>query len=94
MSAPCGALRPASEIGHPSKGRIWLNVNGQLRQEGDLDQMIWNTAEIISKLSDQVTLGAGDIILTGTPAGVAALAKGDKVECGVDGIGTLKIAIS
>src|SRR6266481_1678671 len=46
-SAPCGALRPASEIGHPSKGRIWLNVNGTLRQEGDLDQMIWNTAEII-----------------------------------------------
>jgi fumarylpyruvate hydrolase len=93
MSAPCGALRPASEIGHPSKGRIWLNVNGKLRQEGDLEQMIWNNAEIISKLSEQVTLGAGDIIMTGTPAGVAALAKGDKIECGVDGIGTLKIAI-
>ena len=94
MSAPCGALKPASEIGHPSKGRIWLNVNGKLRQEGDLEQMIWNNAEIISKLSQQVTLGAGDIIMTGTPAGVAALAKGDKIECGVDGVGTLKIAIS
>jgi len=55
--------------------------------------MIWNTAEIISKLSQQVSVGAGDIIMTGTPAGVAALAKGDKIECGVDGIGTMKCAI-
>jgi fumarylpyruvate hydrolase len=93
-SAPCGALRPASEIGHPAKGRIWLNVNGKLRQEGDLEQMIWSTAEVISKLSEQTSLAAGDIIMTGTPAGVAALAKGDKIECGVEGIGTLKVAIS
>jgi len=55
--------------------------------------MIWNVAEIIGKLSLQVSLGAGDIILTGTPAGVAALAPGDKIECGIDGIGTLKVAI-
>jgi fumarylpyruvate hydrolase len=56
--------------------------------------MIWNIAEIISKLSLQVELGAGDVILTGTPAGVAALQPGDKVECGVDGIGTLKFEIT
>jgi fumarylpyruvate hydrolase len=56
--------------------------------------MIWNVAEIISKLSLQVELGTGDVILTGTPAGVAALQPGDKVECGVDGIGTLKFAIT
>ena len=56
--------------------------------------MIWKIAEIISKLSLQVELGAGDVILTGTPAGVAALNPGDKVECGVDGIGTLKFTIS
>lgn len=93
LSAPSGALRPASEIGHPSRGRIWLSVNGVERQTGDLSQMIWSTSEIISKLSQQVSLRAGDIIMTGTPAGVAALERGDKVECGVDGVGTLRIEI-
>ncbi|MBB1093352.1 fumarylacetoacetate hydrolase family protein [Rhodopseudomonas palustris] len=93
LSAPCGALRPASEIGHPSKGRIWLSVNGAERQKGDLSEMIWNVAEIVSRLSQQVQLGAGDIIMTGTPAGVAALVPGDKIECGVDGLGTLKVTI-
>ncbi|MBR1219646.1 fumarylacetoacetate hydrolase family protein [Bradyrhizobium sp. U87765 SZCCT0131] len=93
LSAPCGALRPASEISHPTSGRIWLSVNGSERQKGDLSEMIWNVAEIISRLSLQVSLGAGDIIMTGTPAGVAALSPGDRVECGIDGIGNLKIAI-
>ncbi len=93
FSAPCGALRPASEIGHPAKGKIWLNVNGVEKQKGDLSELIWNVSEIIAKLSLQVTLGAGDIILTGTPAGVAALKPGDKIECGIDGIGTLKVSI-
>jgi fumarylpyruvate hydrolase len=93
FSAPCGALRPASEIGHPAKGKIWLNVNGTEKQKGDLSELIWNVSEIIAKLSLQVTLGAGDIILTGTPAGVAALKSGDKIECGIDGIGTLKVSI-
>jgi len=92
-SAPCSALRPASEIGHPSQGRIWLSVNGSVKQDGDLGQMIWNTAEIISKLSQQVTLAAGDLIMTGTPAGVAALNPGDRIECGVDGVGTLKVTL-
>lgn len=93
QSAPCGALRPAAEIGHPAKGKIWLSVNGTEKQKGDLSEMIWNVPEIIAKLSLQVSLGAGDIIMTGTPAGVAALQPGDKVEAGIDGIGTLKVAI-
>lgn len=93
MSAPCGALAPASKIGHPAKGRIWLSVNGTERQKGDLSEMIWNVPEIIAKLSLQVELGAGDIIMTGTPAGVAALQPGDKIECGVDGVGTLTCSI-
>ncbi|UTD28362.1 fumarylacetoacetate hydrolase family protein [Bradyrhizobium sp. WD16] len=93
LSAPCGALKPAAEIGHPAKGRIWLSVNGTQRQNGDLAEMIWNTAEIISRLSLQVSVGAGDIIMTGTPAGVAALAPGDRIECGIDGVGTLKVQI-
>jgi fumarylpyruvate hydrolase len=92
-AAPCGALRPAAEIGHPSRGRIWLTVNGAEKQTGDLSEMIWNVPEIIAKLSLQVALGAGDIIMTGTPAGVAALQPGDRVEAGIDGIGTLKVAI-
>jgi fumarylpyruvate hydrolase len=93
QSAPCGALRPASEIGHPVKGKIWLSVNGTEKQKGDLSEMIWNVPEIIAKLSLQVSLGAGDTIMTGTPAGVAALQPGDAIECGIDGIGTLKVAI-
>jgi fumarylpyruvate hydrolase len=92
-SAPCGALRPASEIGHPKTGKIWLSVNGIERQTGDLSEMIWNVPEIISKLSQQVELSAGDIIMTGTPAGVAALSPGDAIACGVDGIGTLNVTI-
>src|SRR5256714_9270416 len=72
-SAPCGPLRPASEIGHPKKARIWLKVNGEVEQDGDLEQMIWNVPEIISKLSEMVELATGDIIMTGTPAGGSAL---------------------
>ncbi|MGA2289960.1 fumarylacetoacetate hydrolase family protein [Bradyrhizobium sp.] len=93
-SAPCGALQPAAKIGHPAKGRIWLSVNGAERQKGDLAELIWSVPEIIAKLSEQVRLGAGDIIMTGTPAGVAALSPGDRIECGVDGIGTLKVTIA
>jgi fumarylpyruvate hydrolase len=94
QSAPCGTIRPASDIGHPDKARIWLSVNGTVRQDGNIDQMIWNVAEIISKLSQQVSVGAGDLIMTGTPAGVAAIARGDTLECGIDGIGSVKVKIS
>jgi fumarylpyruvate hydrolase len=92
-SAPCGALRPASEIGHPSKGRITLACNGKIRQDGDLAQMIWNVPEIIEKLSEMVALAAGDIIMTGTPSGVAATVPGDKLECEVAGVGTLTVTM-
>jgi fumarylpyruvate hydrolase len=92
-SAPCSAVQPASKIGHPAKGKIWLSVNGTERQKGDLTELIWSVPEIIWKLSQQVEIGAGDIIMTGTPAGVAALVPGDKIECGVDGVGTLKVSI-
>lgn len=93
QSAPCGALAPAAVIGHPSKGRIVLHANGQVRQDGDLNQMIWNVPEIIAKLSEMVELAAGDIIMTGTPAGVAATVAGDKIDCGIEGVGTLKVTI-
>jgi len=92
-SAPCGPLVPASQIGHPSKGRIALKVNGAVKQEGDLSQMIWNVPETIWKLSEMVELAAGDVIMTGTPAGVGALVPGDKIEGEIEGVGTLKVSI-
>jgi len=92
-SAPCGPLKPASEIGHPAKGRIVLKVNGKVRQDGDLNQMIWNVPEIISKLSEMVELAPGDIIMTGTPSGVAATVAGDKIECEIEGVGKLSVTI-
>ena len=92
-SAPCGPLKPASEIGHPKKGRIALKVNGKVRQDGDLKQMIWSVPEVIANLSEQVELAAGDIIMTGTPAGVAATVPGDKLECEIEGVGKLTVTI-
>jgi fumarylpyruvate hydrolase len=92
-SAPCGALQPASRIGHPSKGRIALKANGKIRQDGDLAQMIWNVPEVIVKLSEMVELAAGDIIMTGTPSGVAATVAGDNLECEIEGVGMLTVTI-
>ena len=92
-SAPCGALISATKIGHPKKAKITLKCNGKVRQDGDLAQMIWNVPEVISKLSEMVALEAGDIIMTGTPSGVAATVAGDKLECEVDGVGKLAVTI-
>ena len=90
-SAPCTALRPATEIGHPAKGAIWVKVNGQIKQQGDLSQQIWNVQEQISHLSTLITLQPGDLIFTGTPAGVGPVNPGDKLEGHVDGVGDLVI---
>src|SRR5437764_955631 len=92
-SAPCGPLRPAAEIGHPAKGRVMLKVNGKVRQDGNLDQMIWKVPEIISKLSEMVELATGDIIITGTPSGVAATVAGDRIECEIEAVGRLTVTI-
>ena len=92
-SAPCGPLQPATRIGHRSRGRIALKVNGQVRQDGDLAQMIWNVPEVIVKLSEMVELAAGDVIMTGTPSGVAATVAGDKLECEIAGVGKLTVTI-
>src|SRR5664279_323025 len=78
---------------HSAKGKITLKVNGKVRQDGDLNQMIWNVPETISKLSEMVALEAGDIIMTGTPSGVAATVAGDKIECEVEGVGKLTVTI-
>ena len=93
-SAPLGALAPAATIGHPRKGRISLAVNGAARQDADLSEMIWSTAEIIAILSQYVRLEPGDLIFTGTPAGVGPIAPGDHVRGEIEGVGTVEIAIA
>jgi len=92
-SAPCGHLVRASDIGHPENARIWLDVNGQRRQEGDINQLIWNIPETITYLSGLFTLAAGDLIYTGTPAGVGAIERGDVMTGGVDGVGEISITV-
>jgi fumarylpyruvate hydrolase len=90
-SAPASPIRAASEIGHPSKGKIWVKVNGQVKQEGDISQMIWSVPEQINYLSSLITLQAGDLIFSGTPAGVGPIKAGDKLEGHVDGVGELMV---
>lgn len=92
-SAAITAIVPASQCGHPTKGRIWLNVNQELRQNGDLAELIWKVPEVIAELSTLFALMPGDLIYTGTPAGVGALNVGDRVEGGVEGLDVLVTTI-
>ncbi|MGH8780176.1 fumarylacetoacetate hydrolase family protein [Paraburkholderia sp.] len=92
-SAPVTPLHPASAVGHLQAGRIWLSVNGTLRQQGDLSQLIWPVADIIRYVSESVTLKPGDLIFSGTPAGVAALQPDDTVQGGLEGIGEFEFKI-
>jgi fumarylpyruvate hydrolase len=93
QSAPCSALVPVAQCGHPSKGSIRLMVNGEVRQEGDLNQLIWNVPDTIAYLSTLFTLQAGDLIFSGTPAGVGPIKKGDVLEGEVAGLPVLKTRI-
>jgi fumarylpyruvate hydrolase len=90
-SAPCTVLKPVAMVGHPAKGAIWLKVNGETRQKGDLSEMIWNVPEMIAYLSRLITLRPGDLIYSGTPAGVGPVKRGDKLEGHVEGVGDLTI---
>ncbi|MDE2319153.1 MAG: fumarylacetoacetate hydrolase family protein [Rhodospirillales bacterium] len=92
-SAPIGMIAPASAIGHPASGRIALSVNGELRQEGDLADQIWPVPDIIATLSRFVALAPGDLIFTGTPKGVNAVAKGQVLEGEISGVGTLRTRV-
>ena len=93
-SAPCGPLHPVSEVGHPDHGRLELTVNGAVRQEADLNQMIWKVPEMISYLSRYFELAAGDVIMSGTPSGVAAIEKGDVMVLTIDGLGALEVNVT
>lgn len=91
QSCPVSAVQPAAKIGHPVKGAIWLKVNGQIKQNGDLNQQIWPVDEAIAFLSSYVELAPGDIIMNGTPAGVGPCKSGDRLEGHIDGVGDLVV---
>jgi fumarylpyruvate hydrolase len=91
-SAPTSPIRPAADIGHPTTGAIWLRINGETRQQGDLAQQIWKVPETISYLSTLVALRPGDLIMTGTPDGVGRVERGDVLEGHVDGVGDLSVS--
>ena len=92
-SAPCGPLHPAAEIGHPHAGAIRLAVNGAVRQDGDLNQMIWKVPEMIAYLSRLFTLQPGDLIFAGTPAGVGAVERGDTMHAQIAGLGEITVPV-
>jgi fumarylpyruvate hydrolase len=93
-SAPISPLVPAARIGHPKAGAIWLQVNGERRQSGDLGQLIWKIDETIGYLSGLFELAPGDLIFTGTPAGVAAVRPGDRLHGHIESVGDLEIEVT
>ncbi len=94
QSAPVSAIRRVADIGHPSRGAIWLEVNGETRQKADLCEMIWNVPEIVSELSGLFELKPGDLVFTGTPAGVGPVVRGDSLVGGIEGLDTLRNTIA
>ena len=93
-AAPCSALAQAAKIGHPASGAIWLRVNGKERQRAELAEMIWSVPEQVEYLSHFYTLEPGDLIYSGTPAGVGPVQPGDELHAGIDGVGELKVNIT
>lgn len=93
-SAPLSAIHRSADVGHPQKGRIWLAVNGETRQEGDLSEMIWGVGEAIAELSRYFELKAGDLLFTGTPAGVGPVVPGDRLVGGVEGVDEIRVRLA
>jgi fumarylpyruvate hydrolase len=93
-SAPCGPLYTVEKNGHAVTGRIWLSVNGEIKQDSNLSLQRWSVPEAISILSQYYELAAGDIIMTGTPAGIGLIEKGDVIDCGIDGVGKIKVVVT
>ena len=93
MSAPIGPIHPVARVGHFTAGTISLKVNGEIKQNANLNQMIWSVAEQISKLSEAFELKAGDIIYSGTPENVGPVVKGDVIECNIDKLPSLSVRI-
>jgi fumarylpyruvate hydrolase len=93
-SATLGPLHPVAAVGHPARGRIWLTVNGALRQEADLATLIWSVPEVVAALSALFELRPGDLIFTGTPAGVGPVRRQDRIACGIAGLGEISTVIA
>jgi len=92
-SAPSSAIQPVTKVGHPSAGRIWLAVNGEVKQDSNLSDLIWSVPEIISTVSKSIELQPGDLIFTGTPEHVGPVVVGDVITGGVEGVGEITITI-
>ena len=93
-SAIIGMIYPVSELGHPFNSNIWLSVNGKGKQNSNTSKLIWSVAEVISFLTQSVSLSPGDLIYTGTPEGVGPIAKGDKIKAGIDDINAIELNIN
>ncbi|MCG6114194.1 MAG: fumarylacetoacetate hydrolase family protein [Mesorhizobium sp.] len=93
-SAPCGPLHAKAGSDHPGTGRIWLAVNGEVRQDADLSELVWSVAEIVAICSQSVELRPGDLIYTGTPAGVGPVARGDILTGGIEGLGEIELRVN
>lgn len=93
-SAPVGPISPLSRTGVMTRGRIELRVNGEVRQSGDIADMIWHIPEIVQELSAFVELAPGDLIFTGTPAGVGPVVRGDRLEARIDGLDPLTVGFA
>jgi fumarylpyruvate hydrolase len=92
-SGPVGPLHTVAEVGHLDEGRVELKVNGEIKQEGDLNQMIWKVPEMISYLSEYFELAPGDVIMSGTPSGVGPTVKGDVLEMSIEGLGSMEVKV-
>jgi fumarylpyruvate hydrolase len=92
-SAPIGPITPASKIGHPARGAIWVQVDGTDRQRSDISLLMWNVAETIANLSTLFELQPGDLVYTGTPEGVAAVQRGQTMVGGVEGLGEIRVRV-
>jgi fumarylpyruvate hydrolase len=93
QSAPVGPLFAAEKVGHPDRGDIWVQVNGQDRQRSDLAKLIWSVPEVIANLSTYFELQPGDLIFTGTPEGVGAVKPGETMSGGITGLGELRVKV-
>ncbi|HZX97042.1 MAG TPA: fumarylacetoacetate hydrolase family protein [Myxococcales bacterium] len=93
LSAPIAPLHPVSEVGHPTAGRIWIAVDGQVKQDSDIAKLIWSVPDIISIASRSMELRPGDLIMTGTPEGVGPVQRGEVMTGGIDGLGEIRISV-
>jgi len=93
LSAPIAPLHPVSQVGHIGKGRLWLAVNGVVKQDSDISKLIWGVPEIIACISQSMTLAPGDLIMTGTPEGVGPVVRGDVMTGGIDGLEEITISV-